>query len=313
MKKMVLFAVLLSLSCSGYAHAADSTAFDPTRVRIQAQNSIPVGTIIAWHSTGNPADIRNPDGTYNWLECNGQSVSRTAYPELFAAVGSRTPDLRGQFLRGLDAGHSVGEKVQDTFKSHAHGQPEHTHTFSGQLASTAISGTAAGQKYYDMKSGLLSSNVSGSADFIKHVDKIFPGASTGSMGTWIAGAKTSSSKPSSSTVIGQTSSGTTGAGGSHFHEAYFYYDGQNISGSTSGGGSHSHSIPKMNITSNNWSHWGIDGGADYAEASAVTGSLTNGTVTGTIGSGGGDETYAAGDAETAPKHTYVRYFIRARP
>ena len=306
MKKMVLFAVLLSLSCSGYAHAADSTAFDPTRVRIQAQNSIPVGTIIAWHSTGNPADMRNPDGTYNWLECNGQSVSRTVYPELFAAVGSRTPDLRGQFLRGLDAGHSVGETVGDTFRSHAHGQPEHTHTFSGQLASTAISGTAAGQKYYDMKSGLLSSNVSGSADFIKHVDKIFPGASTGSMGTWIAGAKTSSDKPSSSTVIGQTSSDYTGSGGSHSHA-----DGNGWSTSTDG--SHTHYIPRMNITSNNWSHWGIDGGADYAEASAVTGSLTNGTVTGTIGSGGGDETYADGDAETAPRHVYVRYFIRARP
>ena len=72
MKKMVLFAALLSLSCSGYTYAADSTAFDPTKVRIQAQNSIPVGTVIAWHSTGNPADMRNPDGTYNWLECNGQ-------------------------------------------------------------------------------------------------------------------------------------------------------------------------------------------------------------------------------------------------
>ena len=104
MKKMVLFAVLLSLSCSGYAHAADSTAFDPTRVRIQAQNSIPVGTIIAWHSTGNPADMRNPDGTYNWLECNGQSVSRTVYPELFAVIGAKVPDYRGRLFYGKGGG-----------------------------------------------------------------------------------------------------------------------------------------------------------------------------------------------------------------
>ena len=165
MKKMVLFAVLLSLSCSGYAHAADSTAFDPTRVRIQAQNSIPVGTIIAWHSTGNPADMRNPDGTYNWLECNGQSVSRTVYPELFAASLSKT--------------------------------------------------------------------------FMAYQDRTVP-----------------------STTVTGSASGT-------------------VSGT--------------------------------ASSSSVTGRLTNGTVTGTIGSGGGDETYAAGDAETAPRHVYVRYFIRARP
>ena len=48
---------------------------------------------------------------------------RTVYPELFAVVGARTPDFRGQFLRGLDTGRSVGDRVQDTFKSHAHGHP----------------------------------------------------------------------------------------------------------------------------------------------------------------------------------------------
>ena len=85
--KKILFAcaaLLPALICSGHAHAVDSTAFDPTRVRVQAQNAIPVGTIIAWHATGNPADMRNPDGTYNWLECNGQSVSRTVPGRLFS-------------------------------------------------------------------------------------------------------------------------------------------------------------------------------------------------------------------------------------
>jgi len=53
-----------------------------------------------------------------WLKANGAAVSRTTYAELFAAIGTtfgagdgRTtfnlPDLRGEFLRGLDDGRSI--------------------------------------------------------------------------------------------------------------------------------------------------------------------------------------------------------------
>lgn len=53
-----------------------------------------------------------------WLLCNGQAVSRTTYSALFAIIattygtgdGSTTfnvPDLRGEFLRGLDGGRGV--------------------------------------------------------------------------------------------------------------------------------------------------------------------------------------------------------------
>ena len=59
------------------------------------------------------------------------------------------PDLRGQFLRGIRNGYTLGQKVGNTLGRHNHTQPAHTHSFSGQLASTALSGTAAGQKYYD--------------------------------------------------------------------------------------------------------------------------------------------------------------------
>ena len=270
-------ALPLSLTfCPLPSLAADATSFDPTRVSIQAQNSIPVGTIIAWHSTGNPADMRNPDGTYNWLECNGQSVSRTAYPELFAAVGSRTPDLRGQFLRGLDAGHSVGETVGDTFRSHAHGQPEHTHTFSGQLASTAISGTAAGQKFSTKAD--LDVNGKTAAQTIRDNHTGIGGTGDEQMVpvvTWVGGNDAGSVSYSLSKTF------------------MAYQD---------------RTVPSTTVTG---SASGTVSGT--ASSSSVTGRLTNGTVTGTIGSGGGDETYAAGDAETAPRHVYVRYFIRARP
>lgn len=57
--------------------------------------SVPVGSIIAWPSATDPDDMAN------WLECNGQTINSTDYPKLYALVGSKVPDLRGLFLRGL--------------------------------------------------------------------------------------------------------------------------------------------------------------------------------------------------------------------
>ncbi|WP_278659409.1 hypothetical protein, partial [Bilophila wadsworthia] len=37
--------------------------------------------------------------------------------------------------------------MANSLKSHNHTQPTHTHSFSGQLVSTALSGTAAGQSF----------------------------------------------------------------------------------------------------------------------------------------------------------------------
>ncbi|MFR9013034.1 MAG: phage tail protein [Desulfovibrio piger] len=84
------------------AHSLDATSFNPTAVEVTAKatSSIPVGTIISWPVAQNPADWQNSDGSYNWLECNGQSISKTVYPELFALIGGQVPDLRGLFLRG---------------------------------------------------------------------------------------------------------------------------------------------------------------------------------------------------------------------
>lgn len=57
-----------------------------------------------------------PDG---FVVCHGQVVARATYPGLFAVIGTtyntsgeagaqfRLPDLRGEFLRGLDAGRGV--------------------------------------------------------------------------------------------------------------------------------------------------------------------------------------------------------------
>ena len=81
------------------------------------------------------------------------------YPELVGVVGSRVPDYRGRFLRGVSSGHSVGQTVANSIKSHNHTQPTHTHSSSGQLVSTALTGTATGQKY----SSSVNLTVSGTA------------------------------------------------------------------------------------------------------------------------------------------------------
>lgn len=58
----------------------------------QKASGVPIGTVIAWFSTKNPAD-----GT--WLECNGQSCA--GYAELVSVLGRNiVPDLRGKFLEG---------------------------------------------------------------------------------------------------------------------------------------------------------------------------------------------------------------------
>ena len=89
------------------------------------------------------------------------------YPELVGVIGNRVPDYRGRFLRGLQDGHSIGQTVSNSIKSHNHTQPTHTHSFSGQLVSTALSGMAAGQKY----SSTVSLSVLGTAAGQKYLDR----------------------------------------------------------------------------------------------------------------------------------------------
>ena len=113
MKKRILslFAALLfllPLLASSPIHGADSTSFDPTRVEVKAKGSgVPVGMILAWPVATNPEDMDN------WLECNGQSISPSVYPELFAVVGNSVPDLRGLFLRGYGGKSAALGTTQD--------------------------------------------------------------------------------------------------------------------------------------------------------------------------------------------------------
>jgi phage-related tail fiber protein len=72
-------------------------------------NAVPIGAVNSFAMNSAPA---------GWLSCNGNAVSRTTYAGLFSAIGTtygagdgsttfNVPDLRGEFVRGLDNGRGV--------------------------------------------------------------------------------------------------------------------------------------------------------------------------------------------------------------
>jgi microcystin-dependent protein len=89
--------------------------------------ALPAGTVLPFAGAAAPA---------GFLLCNGQSVLRSAYAALFAIIGTTygaadadhftVPDLRGEFIRGLDggrgvdAGRTLGSAQAADFASHTH-------------------------------------------------------------------------------------------------------------------------------------------------------------------------------------------------
>lgn len=88
------------------------------------------GRVIAFAGSGAPSG--------RWLKCNGQAVARTGtYAALFNVIGTtygvgdgattfNLPDLRGEFVRGLDesrgvdTGRALGTFQADAIKNHTH-------------------------------------------------------------------------------------------------------------------------------------------------------------------------------------------------
>lgn len=57
---------------------------------------VPLGGIIIWSSK-----TTTPDPAGCWLECNGQPINRSLYPEAYARIGTNTPNYSGMFIRGM--------------------------------------------------------------------------------------------------------------------------------------------------------------------------------------------------------------------
>jgi microcystin-dependent protein len=97
------------------------------------------GDIISPVFTGLVAHFATSNVPTGWLKCNGASVARASYSNLFAVIGTvygvgvgttsfQVPDLRGVFIRGwaddqttYDSGRAWSSNIQaDDFKSHQH-------------------------------------------------------------------------------------------------------------------------------------------------------------------------------------------------
>lgn len=106
-----------------------------------------------------------------WLKANGAAVSRTAYADLFAAIGAtfgagdgftsfNLPDLRGEFVRGwddargVDGGRAFGSSQAGAIQSHTHtgssaDAGSHAHSGSAQSGgSHSHSASSGGAGYH---------------------------------------------------------------------------------------------------------------------------------------------------------------------
>jgi len=110
----------LNLHAATKQYVDTEIAASPTNVSVSSIIPFPTDTV--------------PTG---YLQCDGSTISRTTYADLFAVLGisygigdgSTTfgiPDLRGEFVRGwddargIDAGRVIGSFQDDAFESHSH-------------------------------------------------------------------------------------------------------------------------------------------------------------------------------------------------
>ena len=96
---------------------------------------VPVGTVIMYYGSTAPT---------GYLECDGQST--TGYDELEELIGSNTPDLRGEFIRGwdngrgVDTGRTLGSTQDDAFQGHYHKSNGYTNTAGSNVIPRAGTG-----------------------------------------------------------------------------------------------------------------------------------------------------------------------------
>jgi microcystin-dependent protein len=100
-----------------------------------------------------------------YLAANGAAVSRSTYSALFSAIGTtfgagdgsttfNVPDLRGQFVRGMDNGRGIdpsrvfGSSQSDAFQGHFHNLASIQWNGGGAVAMYAIgSGSLIDERY----------------------------------------------------------------------------------------------------------------------------------------------------------------------
>ncbi|MEM0995446.1 MAG: tail fiber protein [Bacteroidota bacterium] len=66
--------------------------------QVTAYNTMPVGTVVSFGGS----DVPN-----GWLLCDGRSIERSDYPNLYDVVGGVLPDLRSRFVVGAGQGSGL--------------------------------------------------------------------------------------------------------------------------------------------------------------------------------------------------------------
>lgn len=136
--------IALTVPPSAHTH----TIAQVTGLNAELIAAAPPGLIGAFATLAVPA---------GWLKCNGAAISRTAYAQLFAVLGTHygagngsttfnLPDARGEFIRGLDEGRGIdpsrvlgsiqlSQNLSHTHAATAAAAGTHTHPVTGTAAS----------------------------------------------------------------------------------------------------------------------------------------------------------------------------------
>ncbi|QNR53876.1 putative tail fiber protein [Pseudomonas phage phiK7A1] len=202
-----------------------TTQLATTQFVLQNASANPSGTIIAYAGTVVPA---------GYLLANGALLNRTTYSALFAAIGTTygagdgsttfaIPELRGEFLRGLDNGRGV-DTSRVLGSAQAAQMQSHAHTFVGNYyGGHGHSGTTDQRDHYHNFSG----GTAGEGQHTHHVNRA-QNSSVGSQTNRVTTANGDSGQAADAAAAagwhGHSFSGTTDWQG-HAHNYWTSQDG----------------------------------------------------------------------------------------
>lgn len=304
--------------------AADSTLYLKSNGSWAAQVSrselneiVPIGGVIIWPANTSPGA--------RYLECNGQVVSASSFPDLAAAwqvTGSfALPDYRDNFLRGgttsgtsgVNTGSGGSNTTSVPLKNHSHGMQDHTHgigshthnatvtpdggshSHSGAVSNGQVSVATAGEHTHPVTSSNYANQVPAYKDAVGvwcQIKGTSLGGFTLALSNKIPFTNTNIPSDQRIEIIGVGGTGLIPAANT-----------DTLITLTSGAHSHSANLVSTNVTVTGQGTHNHTVTIDPAVGVTTTGPSNNTTTT---SGDGADPTIS-----TVPGHRVVRYFVRA--